>query len=113
MIWLLPQPLYPPSPISKWSLFLSLPVCRAIGLTNGTGEAGVGEEPTETYDGEKAWSPINHSILSVIKEQAVRNGVNVPFYLIATLNIVREGWGRGGGLQLDFNKVLCMQGCWK
>jgi hypothetical protein len=48
MIWLLAQPL-PPSPVSKLSLFLSLPVCRRPSLLTGEeGGGGVGEEPNHT-----------------------------------------------------------------
>jgi hypothetical protein len=57
MIWVLPHPLTP-SPVGKSSLFLSLPVCRRSSLLN---EGGGGQ----TYDGEKAWSSIIHSIPSV------------------------------------------------
>jgi hypothetical protein len=46
-----------PSSISKLPLFLSFPVFRCSSLLKEDG-AGV------TYDGEKAWSSINHSILS-------------------------------------------------
>ncbi len=43
LIWLLPPP--PPlSPVSKLSLFLSLPVCRRWSIPTNRGE-GVGEEP--------------------------------------------------------------------
>jgi hypothetical protein len=41
MIWVLPHPL-PLSPVSKLSLFLSLPVCRMSSLL--TGEGGGEEE---------------------------------------------------------------------
>ncbi len=46
IIRLLAHPL-PPSPISKLSLFLSLPMCRRSGLLTRDGE-GVGEEPNHT-----------------------------------------------------------------
>ncbi len=55
MIWLLPHPF--PSPISKLSMFLSLPV----ELTDGRGG---GREPNQTTARKLAWSSINHSILS-------------------------------------------------
>jgi hypothetical protein len=54
---LAPPPPPPPSPIRELSLFLNLPVCRRVNLTDG-GEA-------KLNDREKAWSSINHSILSV------------------------------------------------
>ncbi len=50
-----------PSPVSK-SLFLSFPVCRRSSLLSEEGRRGEGMEPN--YDGEKAWSSINPSILS-------------------------------------------------
>jgi hypothetical protein len=46
MTWLLAHPL-PPSPVSKLSLFLGLPVCRRSSLLTGEGER-VGEEPNHT-----------------------------------------------------------------
>jgi hypothetical protein len=49
-----------PSPVSKLSLFLSLPV-SPVELTDG--REGVG---AKSYDGEKAWSSINHAILSAL-----------------------------------------------
>ncbi len=54
-----------PSPfsVSKLSLFLNLPVCRRSSLLTGGGG-------TISYDGEKAWSSINHSILSVPSYQS-------------------------------------------
>ncbi len=62
MNWLLTHTL-PPSTVSKLSLFLSLPVCRRSSLL--TGEGGGGDEGgAKSYDGEKAWSSVNPSILS-------------------------------------------------
>ncbi len=40
-----------------------LPVELLTGEGGDWGE-GVGEEPNQSYDGDKAWSSINHSILS-------------------------------------------------
>ncbi len=60
MIWLLPRPL-PPSPVNKLSLFLSLPVCCRSSLL--TGERGRVWGRAKSYNGEKASSSINHSIL--------------------------------------------------
>jgi hypothetical protein len=57
MIW----HLHPLSLVSKLYLFLSLPVCRRSSLL--TGEEAGGEEPN-LYDGERALSSINNSILS-------------------------------------------------
>jgi hypothetical protein len=55
-----------PSPVSKLSLFLSLPVChRSSLLSEGGGPGGGrGGGGAKLYDGEKAWSSINHSIFS-------------------------------------------------
>jgi hypothetical protein len=46
----LPTPVVPlpPSPASKLSLFLSLPVCRWSNLLTGEGGGRVGEEPNHT-----------------------------------------------------------------
>jgi hypothetical protein len=51
----LPHPLLP-SPVSKLSLFLSLPVCRQSSLLREGGRGWA--------RGEKAWPSINHSMLS-------------------------------------------------
>ncbi len=60
MIWLLP----PPSPLPSASVFFRIFLVRrhAVELTDGSG--GGGGEGAESYDGEKAWSSINHLILS-------------------------------------------------
>jgi hypothetical protein len=56
-------------PVSKLSLFLSLPACRRSSLSSllaywgGEGEGG--GVRTKSYDREKAWSSINRSILFV------------------------------------------------
>ncbi len=54
VVWLAPLP--PPPPVSKLSPVPGLPVWRRSG-------EGGGEEPNHS-DGEKAWSSVNHSILS-------------------------------------------------
>ncbi len=46
-----------PSPVWKFDLFLSLPVCRRSSLLTGDGR-GVGEGAKPYDDGEKAWSSI-------------------------------------------------------
>ncbi len=54
-----------PTPVSKLSLVLSLPVSRRSSLvTQEGGGSGGGDK---SYDGEKAWSSINHSILFGLK----------------------------------------------
>jgi hypothetical protein len=56
----------PPSPIGKWSLFLSVPVCRRSSFLPGEGGGGKGEgRGAKSYDRKKAWPSVNHSILSV------------------------------------------------
>ncbi len=45
-----------PSPFSKLSFFLSLPICRRSSLLTGEGGGGA-----KSNDGEKAWSSMNHS----------------------------------------------------
>ncbi len=52
----------PPSPSSKLSLFLSLPLFRRSSIL--TGEGGGGGWGAKLYDCENAWSSLNHSILS-------------------------------------------------
>ncbi len=54
-------PTPPPSLINKLSLILSLPVCRRSRLLTGEGEGGA-----KSYDSEKAWFSICHSILSEV-----------------------------------------------
>jgi hypothetical protein len=44
---LAPPPPPPPSPVSKLSLFLSLPLCRQSSVLTGEW-VGVGEEPNQT-----------------------------------------------------------------
>jgi hypothetical protein len=52
-----PRPLPPPlPPVSKLSLFLSLPVCRQSSLLTEEGGGGRG---AESYDLKKAWATIN------------------------------------------------------
>jgi hypothetical protein len=58
--YLAPPP--PPLPVSKLTFFLSLPVCRRSSLL--TGEGGGSRGGAKSDDVEKAWSSINHSILS-------------------------------------------------
>ncbi len=50
------QPL-PPSPVSKLSLFLSLPVCCRSSLLRGGGAR------SQIIPPRKAWPSINHSLL--------------------------------------------------
>ncbi len=54
----------PPSPISKLSLFLNPTVCRRSSTLSGEGGRREGEGGAKSYDGEKAWSSVTHSILS-------------------------------------------------
>ncbi len=65
MIRLLARPPSLLSPISKLSLFLSLPVCRRSSLLTGE-EEGIGGG-AKSYDGEKAWTTLTYSILSIEK----------------------------------------------
>jgi hypothetical protein len=59
MIRLLAHPL-PPSPVIKLSLFLSF----TVELTDRIGRGKWGGRGDTLYNREKAWSSINHSILS-------------------------------------------------
>ncbi len=80
---------YPPPSRHKLSLFLSLPVCRRSSLlTERRREWGVGG--AKSYDGEKAWSSVNHSIL--------------PSYL--DVLVMWEGSDDGPGLHLLIVGVL-------
>ncbi len=63
---LLTRPLSP-SPVSKFSLFLSLPVWSPIELIDGRG-SGRG---TQSYDWEEAWPSIYYSILSGESERCI------------------------------------------
>jgi len=65
MIWLLP-PAPTPSPVSKFSRFLSLSVCRRSSWLTGGDWGGGGDN---TSGGEKAWSSINHPVLSGVINQ--------------------------------------------
>jgi hypothetical protein len=61
-VWLAPRPPFPHSPVSKLSLFFCLLVCRCpSSLTREVGRDWGG---AKSYDREKAWSSINHWILS-------------------------------------------------
>ncbi len=51
-----------PSPVSQLSLFLCLFMCRRSSLL--TEEGGGGWGVVKSHDCEKAWSPLNYSILS-------------------------------------------------
>jgi hypothetical protein len=55
------SPSPPPSPVSKLSLILSLPVCRRSSSLTGERAGGGG---AKSYDDEKIWYSMIHSILS-------------------------------------------------
>jgi hypothetical protein len=78
MIWLLTHPL-PHSPVSKLALFHSLRVCRRPRLLTGVGGA-------KSYNCEKAWSFINHSILLTLSIPPVLLPFDIPshfpFYFV-------------------------------
>jgi hypothetical protein len=58
---LAPRP--PPSTVSKLSIFLSFPVrCFSVEFTDEKG--GGGGRGAKSYEREKAWPSINHSIFS-------------------------------------------------
>jgi hypothetical protein len=66
MIWLLVNPCRPPPP-SPFSKFLSLKfLVSPAELTGGGGGGERVGDGAKSYDGEKSWSSINHSILSTI-----------------------------------------------
>ncbi len=65
MIWLQARPLLP---VSKLTLFLSLPVCRRSSFL--TGEKGRrGQVGSRIIDRKKAWASLNRSILSGLPTQ--------------------------------------------
>ncbi len=115
MIRLHAHPL-PPSPsVSKLPIFLSLPVCRRSRVG---GEGGLG---SNSYDREKAWPSVNHSILSVrglrrgLFVQSVRycsvllNGTYVYFsYLNKGSSPALSLSSLSGKLKLPTFKVLCV-----
>jgi hypothetical protein len=82
MIWLLPH-LFPLSRRDKLSLFLSLPVCRWSRKIL-TGEEGRGRVGAKLYEGEKAGSSLNHSILfgakSAEKGKVSWSQINISAY---------------------------------
>jgi hypothetical protein len=59
MIWLLPHPSHPLRSVNSSG---DTQEDRKKQLVDGRGGGG-GEGGAKTYDGEKAWSSINHSIL--------------------------------------------------
>ncbi len=70
MIRVLAHPPPPPPPVSKLSLFLSLLVYRRSRFLTGE-EEGSGGRGAKSYDREKAWSSINHSLLSAVQQMDV------------------------------------------
>jgi hypothetical protein len=62
MIWLLPHSLiYPPSPVSKSPFLVFLCVASRAYLRERVGRGG---GAAKSFDDEKTWSSINHSMLS-------------------------------------------------
>jgi hypothetical protein len=62
MIWLLSHPFPPPSPVSKLDRRHTGRLRKRDKLLTGEGGRGA-----ESYDGEKAWSSINHSLFSTFR----------------------------------------------
>jgi hypothetical protein len=62
MIWLFSHPLLLPSLVSKLEGLYTERLRKRDNLQAGEGEGGGGG--TKSYDGDKTWSSINHSILS-------------------------------------------------
>jgi hypothetical protein len=85
MIRLHAHPL-PPFPVSNFSVFLSLPVCRRSSLL--TREGGGDGRGAKSYGREKAWSSINHSVLSVTRW---KGGVG---YTLFEFRFRRKNWSR-------------------
>jgi hypothetical protein len=72
-------PLFPPPPLQS-------PTCLSFSVefTDGKGGGGVVGRGAKSYDGEKAWLSIKHSILS---------GQSI---LLCTPSLPAPCWGRGG-----------------
>jgi hypothetical protein len=75
MIWLLPHP--SPLLLLESCLFFYLPMCRRSSLLMG--EEGGGGGGAKSYDGEKAWSPINHSVLCELYTQKNYLNCNIQY----------------------------------
>ncbi len=70
-----PRPPIPPPPVIIFSSFLSLPVCRRSSLYwRERGGLGWGGRGAKSYDGEKAWPSLNHSILSAVDGSNIQGG---------------------------------------
>jgi hypothetical protein len=61
VLWFGSSPIPSPSLVSNLSFFLTIPVCRRSSILTGKVVGGA-----ESYDREKAWPSINHSILSAL-----------------------------------------------
>jgi hypothetical protein len=68
---------FSPSLVSKLSLFLSLPVCPQSSLLTAKGGGGA---RSQIIQPEKAWSSINHSILSASSSLTTAEPVFVNVY---------------------------------
>jgi hypothetical protein len=91
LIWLHPHPL-PHSPVRKLSLYLSLPVShRSSLLTGEEGEGGGGG--AKSYDGEKVWSSVNHSMLSGI-QYPLAMGACILFSALRCENRIQTSYQR-------------------
>jgi hypothetical protein len=58
-------PAHPPPPVKKLDMRHTGRLRKKVNLM--TGDGGGGERGAKSYDGEKAWSSINHSIFSACK----------------------------------------------
>ncbi len=83
VIWFGSSPVLSPSPVSKSSIFLSLPLCRAgrAYWREGVG----GGRGAKLYDSENAWSSINHLKLSVNFIVQMHHPVPCTFYYIVQI----------------------------
>jgi hypothetical protein len=81
-------PLPPPSPVSKLVRRHTGRLRKRYNLLMGEGLKGLGEEQNHTTD-EKAWSAINHSILSGRSPTQFYNSVRQT---VSNLKAVTSGW---------------------
>jgi hypothetical protein len=80
--WLLPHP-SPPSPVSKLSVFLSLPVCHLSSFL--TGEAGGCRGGAKSYDHEKALPLliIQHSLVDNLRNDYSAESILLVSFIIS------------------------------
>jgi hypothetical protein len=84
-VFLVVVPIPSPSPVSKLSLFLNLPVCGRSSLLTGEGKPEGGRD-AKSCDREKAWPSINNLILCDIRVKTLRRN-RIPLYKLGPMGI--------------------------